>query len=413
MVDYEARYQERKLRIETAIANGIPDRVPNVMRPGSYPLFQAGISSGRAMVDHEAACKAMLDFYTQYSYTDVASATGHVPAAKALEALQVKNYRWPGDPKGLPENGAYQFIEYPTLLEDEYEELFADPASFWLRKRLPRTIGLLERMADVDYLDLACTGTGGMSFLTSPERIPVYKGLLAAAEENARMIEIGDIYNAKLRDLGYYDMSGGGGATAFDILGDSLRGTMGMMEDLIVNREDVKRALDLFSDLHIRNSLKFCKASGKRYKWVMLHKGFDNFISEKDYAELYWPYLRKWIMTLIDNDITPVVYTEGAYTSRLKFLKDVPKNKVIYHFETVDYKEAKKELEGVACIMGGYPVYTVTYGTPYEVKEKVKEVLDILAPGGGYLFATSFSLENCPKANIETLMESVELYGKY
>ena len=77
----------------------------------------------------------------------------------------------------------------------------------------------------------------------------------------------------------------------------------------------------------------------------------------------YWPCLQKWILALIEHNITPVVYTEGAYNTRLKYLKEVPKNKVVYHFENVDLKLAKKELGDTACLMGGFPVYSVRYGT--------------------------------------------------
>ena len=145
----------------------------------------------------------------------------------------------------------------------------------------------------------------------------------------------------------------------------------------------------------------------------MLHKGFDNFISDEDYRELYWPYLQKWIVGLVEEGITPVVYTEGAYNTRIKYLKDVPKNKVIYHFENVDMKLAKQELGDVACLMGGFPVYTVRYGPPEQIDEQVKELLDIVAPGGGYLFATGYSLEDCPEENMEALLQAVDKYGKY
>jgi uroporphyrinogen-III decarboxylase len=163
----------------------------------------------------------------------------------------------------------------------------------------------------------------------------------------------------------------------------------------------------------LKNSLAASKAMGSRYAWVMLHKGFDNFISERDYAELYWPYLRKWIAGLVEEGITPIVYTEGSYTTRLKFLADVPKNKVVYHFEEVDLRKAKQTLGDVACIMGAFPVYTLMYGTKEQIVEKVKETFDTLAPGGGYLFATSCSMDHCPRGNLETLFDAVEKYGKY
>ncbi|MBR7190346.1 MAG: hypothetical protein IKD63_04465, partial [Oscillospiraceae bacterium] len=71
--EYAKRYAERKLRCETAVANKQPDRVPNVLGVGSYPIRKAGLTMAEAMVDHEKACQAMLDFYTKYSYTDTAS----------------------------------------------------------------------------------------------------------------------------------------------------------------------------------------------------------------------------------------------------------------------------------------------------------------------------------------------------
>ena len=411
MVDYEKRYAERKLRVETAVENKQPDRVPNVLLVGTYPIHKAGITAAESMVDHERACQAMLDFYTQYSYTDTGMVSNFTPAAKTLEALDVKTARWPGDPKGLDVNNTYQFVEFPTLLDDEYDEFFDHPAEFWLTKHLPRTIGLLEGAADLDYVDLICGGSQHM--LASPANIPIYKRLLEAAEENQKMMAVIGEYTQKLRALGYYDISGGGSATAFDMLGDTLRGTFGMMPDLLLERDNVIRALEIFVKLHIKNSLNFCKNTGSRYAWVMLHKGFDNFISEEDYRELYWPYLQKWILALIEHNITPVVYTEGAYNTRLKYLKEVPKNKVVYHFENVDLKLAKKELGDTACLMGGFPVYSVRYGTPERIREEVKQHLEIMAPGGGYLFTTGYSLEDCPQENMEALLEAVDMYGKY
>ena len=41
-------------------------------------------------------------------------------------------------------------------------------------------------------------------------------------------------------------------------------------------------------------------------------------------------------------------------------------------------------------------MYTVRYGTPEQIEEQVKELLDIMAPGGGYLFTTGYSLEGLP-----------------
>ena len=70
MADYEKLYEERKKRVETAVLNQEPDRVPNTLLVGTYPLHKAGITMAESMVDHEKACRAMLAFYEKYSYTD-------------------------------------------------------------------------------------------------------------------------------------------------------------------------------------------------------------------------------------------------------------------------------------------------------------------------------------------------------
>ena len=216
MIDYEKRYAERKLRVETAVANKQPDRVPNVVNVGTYPLHKAGMTMAESMVDHEKTCQAMLAFYEKYSYTDTGRIGGFTQAAKVLEALDTKTARWPGDPKGLDVNNTYQFIEFPTLEAEEYDEFFRDPAGFWISKHLPRTQGIFEFFGELDYYEMILGGAARL--FTSPNAIPIYKRLIAACEENQRKSEITRKYEKKLRALGYYSMSGGGSATAFVML---------------------------------------------------------------------------------------------------------------------------------------------------------------------------------------------------
>jgi len=408
----EITFQEKKRRVLTAIACGTPDKVPNTVQIASYAFRQAAdFSMAESMADYEKACFLTYEFYRQHPTIDAASVTSAIPSAAVMESLGLKTARWPGDAKGLDADNTYQFIEFPTLFEDEYDEILNDPAGFLFRKFLPRTMEIFEPFETLDFLSLM--GGGSLRYFASPKMIPAYKRLLAAAQENQLMLNAQTKYNNMLREEGYFSIDGQGSATAFDMLADRLRGTFGMMTDLMEQREDVKRTLDRFVNVHIDSFISGEKSDGPTYGWVYLHKGFDNFISDKDYGELYWPYLRQWIIALIENDITPVVYTEGSYTTRLKYLKDVPPGKVIYHFEEVDLKLAKKELEGIACIRGGFPANTVIYKTPQVIDEKVKEALDILAPGGGYLFSTGYAIDGCPKENMEALLEAVEKYGKY
>ena len=95
------------------------------------------------------------------------------------------------------------------------------------------------------------------------------------------------------------------------------------------------------------------------------------------------------MMALIEWGVTPYIYTEGPYSSRLEQLTDVPKGKVLYHFEKVDMKEAKRILGGTACIMGNLPVALLEFGKKEEVIAETRKLLEDCMPGGGYILIST------------------------
>jgi uroporphyrinogen-III decarboxylase len=120
-----------------------------------------------------------------------------------------------------------------------------------------------------------------------------------------------------------------------------------------------------------------------------MHKGMDGFMSPAQYEKLYWKPFRKVIDALIDMGVTPYLYTEGRYYTRLEQLADVPKGKVLFHFETVDMKEAKHVLGNTGCIAGNLPIAMLEFGKKQEVVDYCKFLIDTCAPGGGYIFDLS------------------------
>ena len=67
----------------------------------------------------------------------------------------------------------------------------------------------------------------------------------------------------------------------------------------------------------------------------------------------------------------------------------------------------------VACIAGNLDTNLLSYGTREEVTEATKRLLDVCAPGGGYLMSNSISLDNCKRENLSAWREAVEKYGIY
>ena len=412
-MDNNTQYEERMQLIEDAISLKESHRVPNGVRVSCYPFYEYGVTVAEAMRDYEKAADAYTRFHREFQ-PDTASSIGALQSSHVLDAFGIKFMRYAGDAKGLDVNSPLQYIEYATLEEDEYDEFFSDPCGFMFRKYLPRCFDVFEPFSEIDCMSvIGGQWPGPMKAFTAPRLVESYKRLIKAAEEMELFRKAAAAYNTNIKEEGFPIISGGGSATAFDLLGDTLRGTFGIMPDLLEQPENVKRAIEYFVDVHINRSLAQFKAGGNKFQWVMLHKGFDHFIGDHTYAEFYWPYLQKWILAMIEAGVTPVVFCEGSYSTRLKHLKDVPKGKVIYLFEEVDIRLAKKTLGDTACIMGGFPLFTVTHGTPEKIRDAVKEHMDVLAPGGGYIFSLSASVDRCPRKNLEALFEAVELFGRH
>ena len=65
---------------------------------------------------------------------DAAAPVGALPEGRPLELLGATQYRWPGG--GLAADQPFQFVEGEYMLQDEYDEMLADPAGFAVQEAL-------------------------------------------------------------------------------------------------------------------------------------------------------------------------------------------------------------------------------------------------------------------------------------
>jgi uroporphyrinogen decarboxylase len=58
--------------------------------------------------------------------------------------------------------------------------------------------------------------------------------------------------------------------------------------------------------------------------------------------------------------------------------------------------------------------HVLPHGTPQEVTQEVKRVIDILGKGGGYMVASVHTIMNeVPAENVLSMVDAVEEYGHY
>jgi uroporphyrinogen-III decarboxylase len=292
-----------------------------------------------------------------------------------------------------------------------------DPADFMLRTYLPRVCGALEPLKMLPsfnswfayYLGIV----GNVSFFGMPEIAGVLEALQKAGAEalkwRAHVAEEGQ----EMASMGFPDFLGGHAAAPFDIIGDWFRGTRGVMLDMYRHPEKLLAAMERLVPIQIGMGVNLSKRMGKPVVMLMLHKGADSFMSNEHYKTFYWPTLRKVMMGIIDAGFVPMPLFEGEYTSRLEIIKDIPKGKAIYWFEKVDIHKAKEILGDTVCFRGNVPCSLLYAGTAQQVRDYVKELIDVVGKGGGLMVDCDIWFDEAKHENVKAMVEFTKEYGVY
>ena len=137
-------------------------------------------------------------------------------------------------------------------------------------------------------------------------------------------------------------------------------------------------------------------------------------MSRKQFEKFYWPTLKRYIDALIEEGIQVSLFAEGAYNKRLEYIGDFPKGWVSWMFDRTDMARAKKMIGDRCHISGNVPGSLVITGTPKEVKEYCRRLIEVCAPGGGYTLNGGCAVnETANPDNFKAFMEAAQEYGTY
>ena len=76
--------------------------------------------------------------------------------------------------------------------------------------------------------------------------------------------------------------------------------------------------------------------------------------------------------------------------------------------EAMDLAEAKRVLQGRACVIGNISVDLLARGAPEQIRKAVKDAMDAAAPGGGYVISSGNCIPAYAKIeNVEALIRAV------
>lgn len=410
----KAAYQYRTGIIKDAVQlQKAPDRVPVFPIAIFAPPMLYGVSGRDAMYDPHALGKACLDYTRDYD-VDATVIPPMVMHGPSLEVLDYRLYKWPG--YGLKDHLSYQFIEMEYMKPEDYDHFIADPSDYWFRVWLPRTHKALEPLSQLPPLygtmELPMAGPW-LCTLGAPPIQQAYKSLLEAGRLSFEWVQTLGPYIGQTLASGYPMFAGAATKAPFDVLGDSFRGTSGLMMDLYRRPEKVLEAMERLVPLMVNMGAGGAIANNNPLVFIPLHKGADGFMSDEQFAKFYWPTLKKVILGLAEHGCVPCCFVEGGYNQRLEYLTQVPDGQCVFIFDRTDMARAREVLGGKSCIGGGFPVSLIMTGTEAQVEAETKKLLDTAAGDGGYILSIGCAMDEAREHTLKAFIRTGKAYGKY
>ncbi|CAB1239469.1 uroporphyrinogen decarboxylase family protein [Clostridium sp. MT-14] len=284
----------------------------------------------------------------------------------------------------MSSSGFLQHPEISGLEAEEYDEFIESPYNCIMEKILPRI-----------YTELNTN--------------PVQRSLVMAKAFKAFYDEVNNVtalYEKLIKKYGYSSAGNTNGfvEAPFDFMSDQLRGFRGITGDIRRRADKVAAACEAVTPIMVKGGIP---ASPSKYGGTFIPLHMAPYIRTKDFEKLYWPSFKREVEELAAAGQPSLLFVENDWTRYVDYLYELPENTRMW-FEYGDPKFIKEKLGKKHILTGFYPISILKTGTKQQCIDKAKELVDILAPGGKYMFGFDKAIITADSVKIENLQAVLE-----
>lgn len=394
----EELYQKRLKRYVTAMKNEKPDMIPIRPFAAEFAARYAGYTCQEVTHDMEKAFLAVRKCAADFDWDATVGNMVFVWTG-LVDAAGTNYYSIPGI--DAPPDAAFQYVEPPDeegafMHAEEYDALIEDPTGFLANVWMPRISN------DIVPIGEPSTFRNNMAWLKGGMAVMSYFQGLAGQ-------------SAKLREeSGTVSAIAGALKAPLDILGDKLRGYRGVCEDLFRRPDKVLAAVEALMPHMKFNALAGADPDKNVPITVWMHRGCVPFLSLEQFQKFYWPTLKQITEEIWAEGHQILYYAEGNWDQNLKHFAELPAGSIIYHVDRGNIFEVHKQIGHKFCLSGGVPNDLLAYGTPDEVRDFCRKVIEEVAQDGGYIMdAGAIMQQDTEIDNVRAMTEATREYGVY
>ncbi|MPW24337.1 hypothetical protein GC105_00835 [Alkalibaculum sp. M08DMB] len=292
----------------------------------------------------------------------------------------------------MSENGFIQHPERSFMEANEYDEFIKNPYDFLQEKLEPR----LNK------------GFQGEVFRARNYAKTILSHMDVGREFGIAEATIIERYGLFKRPFGTVGMQ----LVPFDFITDFYRGFSKIPLDMRRQPEKLLDALEALMPYSIWMG-KPQVVSPLGCNMIMTHMAA--FLNQKDFDKFYWPTFNKLCHIAAEQGQAMQIFLEGDWTRFIDNLQELPQGTQLWA-EYGDPQQFKDKL-GKKMVLGGfYPLTLLRTGTKEQCIDKAKELMDILAPSGNYIFIfdkSALAPSDINPENYTAVLEYVLENGKY
>jgi uroporphyrinogen-III decarboxylase len=137
-------------------------------------------------------------------------------------------------------------------------------------------------------------------------------------------------------------------------------------------------------------------------------------VSPKIFEKLAWPWLKQQVEAYAEAGYLVILHLDGNWNPLLEYFADLPAGSTVVELDISDMFLAKRVLGKNLCIKGNVDPTLLAFGSPEEVEDSCKRLIDGCAPGGGFILSSGCEAPpNSRPENIRAMLRCAVEYGRY
>jgi uroporphyrinogen-III decarboxylase len=129
-------------------------------------------------------------------------------------------------------------------------------------------------------------------------------------------------------------------------------------------------------------------------------RGASEFFAPKLWKRFIWKYLKETVDVIIEEGAIADIHIDSNWERDLSFFREFPKAKCVFETDSAtDIHKIKEVLGDHMCIKGDVPAAKLALGTPDEVYNYCKQLINDMGPG--FILSSGCSIP--PNAKLENV----------